>query len=495
MRIIDLGICVDNNDPQHIGRIRYKLFYGTTGDVEKSIEYEEWDDKDPFIASPLLPSNINFIPEIGQAVKILTFDAEKDQTNQQYISGPFSTMFDYNSQTFSQSIDSTSYGASIKHKKDIIGENGKYRDPRAEGAFAKHSDYGIYGKYGSDIIFTENGLQLRGGKLISKDAASTSDREKLLSIPLMAKKTSKIYLKKFPKKLTLKPTEKVTIKTESKLLNYIIEYELDDVSNPTKVDFYVYKVNKPYGNTYNTNVFTNFSELKMDYLKLINIENDNVSPTHTISISNIKEGYIETRLTINTLDQDGLKGINPLYAENDLHPLYFRPTKSFIENDDNNPLKIEFIKNVIVRSVPNGNGLIWSYTSPIPPTKRINETVNIPTTEKNSPEQTFGAVISDKIYLLSTDTNESDKSINFNSLDKYEYNQNDYIERIDPNTYSMVRGENLLKVIYAIIDVLTTHRHNINDPYARLDYPQHNRLIELFQKLENDLLNKSIRIN
>ena len=111
MKIIDLAICTNNNDPQHLGRIRYVTYYGTSGDIEKSIEYEEWSDRDPFVATPLLPTNINFIPEIGQAVKILTFDTEKDMVNQQYIAGPFSTMHDFNGQTFSQSIENTSYGS------------------------------------------------------------------------------------------------------------------------------------------------------------------------------------------------------------------------------------------------------------------------------------------------------------------------------------------------------------------------------------------------
>jgi hypothetical protein len=97
--------------------------------------------------------------------------------------------------------------------------------------------------------------------------------------------------------------------------------------------------------------------------------------------------------------------------------------------------------------------------------------------------------------LLSTDTNESNLSVNFNELDKYELNQEDYIQRIEPNTYSLVRGENLLNLIYAMINVMTTHVHNINSPYARQDYAAHNKLMELFEKMENDLLNKSIRIN
>lgn len=495
MKIIDLGICIDNLDPQHFGRIRYKTYYGTSGDIEKSIDYEPWDDRDPFIASPFLPTNINFIPEIGQAVKIMTFDTDKDSVNQQYIAGPFSTMHDFNSQTYSQSIENTTYGATTKHKKKIIDSNGKFRDPKSVASFAKHTDYGIYGKYGSDILFTENGLQLRGGKLISKEAASPQDREKLLSVPLMSKKSSKLQLKKFPKKMILKPIEDNTTKVESKTLNYIVEYTLNDLSNPTDVKFYIYKVNKPYGTAYNTNSFNQYTDLNLEYLTLINPENSGNTPTHTVSVESIKDAYIETRGIILSLDGDGLTSLNPLYKEKNLHPFYFRPTKEFRERVGNINEKITYLNNINVRSVGPNSGLIWSYTSPNPPQKNTKNIKLVPTIEESSNEQTFGSLISDKIFLLSTDTNETDKTIDFQSLDKYEYTQNDYIEKIEPNTYSFVRGEILLNLLYAIIDVLQSHRHNINDPYARTDYPQHNRLMELFLKLENDLLNKSIRIN
>ena len=80
-------------------------------------------------------------------------------------------------------------------------------------------------------------------------------------------------------------------------------------------------------------------------------------------------------------------------------------------------------------------------------------------------------------------------------MDKYELTQEDYIKKIEPNTYATVRGENLLNLLYSIINVLTTHVHNINSPYARQDYDGHSKLMELFEKMENDLLNKSIRIN
>ena len=80
-------------------------------------------------------------------------------------------------------------------------------------------------------------------------------------------------------------------------------------------------------------------------------------------------------------------------------------------------------------------------------------------------------------------------------LDKYELTQDNYLKDIEPNTFSTVRGETLLEFLRSMYDVLTTHIHNINDPYAKLSYDAHNNMEILYQKLEEDILNKSIRIN
>ena len=81
MKLIDIGICIDNLDPKHMGRIRCVRYSSYTGDVEKAVDYSAWDDKDLFTANPFLPSNINFIPEIGQTVKILEYNTDKEYEN------------------------------------------------------------------------------------------------------------------------------------------------------------------------------------------------------------------------------------------------------------------------------------------------------------------------------------------------------------------------------------------------------------------------------
>ena len=85
MKIIDIGICIDNVDPKGMGRIRCVRYSDYVGEKEKALTYEAWGKNDLFVAIPFLPTNINFIPEINQAVKILNYNTDKSNTNQEYI--------------------------------------------------------------------------------------------------------------------------------------------------------------------------------------------------------------------------------------------------------------------------------------------------------------------------------------------------------------------------------------------------------------------------
>ena len=156
MKIIDIGICVDNIDPKGIGRIRCLRYNDYVAEKERSITYDKWSDRDPFVALPFLPPNINFIPNINQAVKIITYNTNKETVNMEYIPGPFTTMYDFNNQQYTRQVENTTYGVSVTKTEDIRTSNGKYIYAESENIFAKETDYAIYGKYGSDILFTEN---------------------------------------------------------------------------------------------------------------------------------------------------------------------------------------------------------------------------------------------------------------------------------------------------------------------------------------------------
>lgn len=500
MKIIDIAICADNNDPKGLGRIRYKLYNSNVGDKERAVDYQPWGDKDLFIAQPFLPLNINLIPEIGQSVKIIRYDNSKESVNQEYIAGPFSNPFDFNNTTLTSQLQNTTYGSVVKKAPNIY-KDGKL-DEKYKGAFSEKNHYGVYGKYGSDLIFTENGLQLRGGKLLSKDAASSTNRENLIDFPVMAKKSSKLFLKKFPKTMELRPVEEKTEKVQFGLLKTIIEYSVDSLTNPQFVNIFMYNVEKPYGTLYNTNSFSEFTELDFNYLKLYTLSGN--TPTLTLPIPpspplvtpSLNDAYRFLRDVLKRIGENGLFEFNPLFRKNtNLYPLYFRPTKELIERVGNNNEKLLFLENTQLRGKKT-SGLIWSFTQVNPQVIPNVEKKSKPFVNQNSPEQTFGSILSDKIFLLSTENTliTPGTPINFESLDKYDLTQEDYISKIEPNTYSTIRGEKLITLLRAFHNLFKSHVHNINKTYVDTD-PNHEILENLFKSLENDLLNTSIRIN
>jgi hypothetical protein len=519
MKIIDIGICVDNMDPKHMGRIRINRYSDQTGVTEGAFpDYEKWGDRDLFVASPFLPLNSNFIPEIGQAVKIINYNTEKDVVNMEYISGPFTNMHDFNGQNHTGQLKNTSYGSVVKAGPDVIDSNGNYINPKSEGAFAKHKDHGIYGKYGSDVIFTENGVMMRGGKFRSKKAQTTNERLVSINQPIMANKSANLYLKKFP--TTIQNVEDVVkdVILPTGELKYIVEYELDPscfdsdgnfVTNATSyINFYIYQTSQDYSGSYRIeNGNLSSIPLYSGYTKLITnisdeyiVQNQSGRTDLTISIpvTSMKQAQSWVRNFIKSLHTHGLDNNitddkNKFSYTGDIHPFFYRPVLGFESTTGTTKLAtIKTFLNGIDVYGTTSKGLIYSKNqiTPQPFTKKVLKN-NI---KEFNGEQTFSALKSDKVYLLSTDTNLADKSVDFFKLDPYELSQMDYIDNIDKNTYSTVRGENLVSILYAMRDLLESHIHDIGETLEQSD-PNFQKLDKLFKTLENDILNNSIRIN
>ena len=102
----------------------------------------------------------------------------------------------------------------------------------------------------------------------------------------------------------------------------------------------------------------------------------------------------------------------------------------------------------------------------------------------------------DKIYFLSpkSEVPTGATRIEFNKLDKYELSQTNYITDIEPYTYSLVRGEKLVKILEAIVDLIYSHQHNLVGPPVPSD-PNYIKLVGLMKTLKTDILNREIRIN
>ena len=319
MKIIDVGICVNNIDPKGIGRIRFRPYGVYTSELENHVQYDEWDELDPFIAAPFLPLHINVIPQIQQSVKLLEYDTENEFQNVEYVSGPFTSPHDMQNQTFATQHKGTTYGGVIvKGIKDIRTTKGIFNNSASRGTIIDERDTGLRGNYGSDIIFSENGVQLRGGFLLSKDG---KNKKSLLEYPQLAKKMGRLNLKKFP---TTYQAIKQTIETSevsSSRLKYIIEYEINNLSTPTELRIFVYKViaGQGFAKRFDTNTFnenSDFDPTDKLQVQLINTTNTITDPTYIVSINgSIESAYIELRELLNLIDTNNLTVLDHLYPE------------------------------------------------------------------------------------------------------------------------------------------------------------------------------------
>ena len=511
MKIIDIAICTDNLDPKGIGRIRYVRYNDYVGEKEKALDYEPWSDRDIFIANPFLPVNINFIPEIGQAVKIINYDTDKDTVNAEYIAGPFTTTHNFNSQQFAEQVENTTYGIAVKHGQDVFDKNGEYRDKKAIGSIAKKTDYGVYGKYGSDIFFTEDGVQIRGGKLLSKEYVDLNNKQKMVSQPILSNKNASLHLKKFPKSLEYVEEEFTEEVTEKGQVKYFLEYELADEKDyePTAttrtVNVFVYDVQKA-GKLFRIET-PNLGDVEITTgCTLVNKNNyiyknnsDTTTPTYTITVTGNTELFVQMRWLLFNFAKKGISIFDSIYKEKETHPFYFRQSKKcrdlkFTVGSGPWSFRNELYNNTgYFQRV--GKGLIFSKTSSFVPVKKVKKKKKyIKDDTGKREEQTFSSLKSDKIYLISTNTNEYSNPIDFTKLDKYEISHENYVKDIDPNTYSLVRGELLVEILQTMKNLFQSHVHGICTPIIPGD-PNFIKLEQLLINLENDLLNKSIRIN
>jgi hypothetical protein len=503
MKIIDLAICINNNDPQGLGRIRCIKYSSYTSEYERAFKYKEWDDNDLFTANPFLPNNINFIPEVGQSVKIINYDPDKETVNVEYIAGPFTTRHDYNSQIYSEQIEKTTYGAATKKNKDVIDKNGEYINPKSKGAFAKHTDYGVYGKSGSDIIFTEDGIQMRGGKLKTKESSKNKEKVDMLYQPIMSNKIATLSLKKFPYVMEFKDEPRTINVLPASKLNYIVEYSIDSFTgSEINIDFFVYHITKTYGDSYKTNnPLLNEVPFIDGHYKLINLDDSLTGATISKTATSINGVATVIRDVLSTLHYKNLNEFNVRYPKSDLHPFYFRPTIECNERtlntttEDNNRNLI--FKGVTINNISGPkNGLAFNINQLLPKNTTLVINDKILKVNKNKIEQTFSSLKSDKIYLLSTDPKNVTKTpINFETLNKYEITQDEYLNEIDPHTFSTVRGEVLLQLLKKMYEVLLTHCHNLNSPYVKNGFDAHTELENLFKTIDDDILNKCIKIN
>ncbi len=496
MKIIDIGICIDNKDPRGFGRIRARNSEELDSTRANAIPYkDQWSKDDPFVYSPFLPNHINVIPQEQQAVKIVRYDDSKGLQNQEYIAGPFTTPHNFNYQNELSQLTETSLGQRGEKTpaiKSFTGDKKIYDDgylrPESVGSLPKIEDVSLNGNYGSDVILTEHGIQLRAGILIHKNNATKKQKEDLELYPMYSQKHSKLSLKKFPstKKLDKQVIEETTIPSID--IKHVFEYDVDSLTAPTTITYSIYRIERNEGDKYKSDVFNINTELNNETSKLIHTET--VTLSSGTNDAKLQEAYIQIRDFISKLDTDKLidavPGLNDEYA----HPFYFRPKNTLRAKSNSN----SFLQNIVHLDKTNGFGFLYSQSSPDvqPVTKKVER----PYLKKISEvDQSFAALTADKILYLSTSSLGADgKQIDFRALDKYEYSEEDYIMRIMPNTFSSVRGEKLIEILELITLILLNHVHGIVTP-PKYSQSVIDELRKLISRAKLDMINSSIRIN
>ncbi len=496
MKIIDIGICIDNKDPRGFGRIRARNTEELDSTRANAVPYkDQWSKDDPFVYSPFLPNHINVIPQEQQAVKIVRYDDSKGLQNQEYIAGPFTTPHNFNYQNELSQLTETSLGQRGEKTpaiKSFTGDKKIYDDgylrPESVGSLPKIEDVSLNGNYGSDVILTEHGVQLRAGILIHKNSATKKQKEDLELYPMYSQKHSKLSLKKFPstKKLDKQVIEETTIPSID--IKHVFEYDVDSLTAPTTITYSIYRIERNEGDKYKSDVFNINTELNNETSKLIHTET--VTLSSGTNDAKLQEAYIQIRDFISKLDTDKLidavPGLNDEYA----HPFYFRPKNTLRAKPNSN----SFLQNIVHLDKTNGFGFLYSQSSPDvqPVTKKVER----PYLKKISEvDQSFAALTADKILYLSTSSLGADgKQIDFRALDKYEYSEEDYIMRIMPNTFSSVRGEKLIEILELITLILLNHVHGIVTP-PKYSQSVIDELRKLISRAKLDMVNSKIRIN
>jgi hypothetical protein len=493
-QIITIGVVVNINDPRGFGRIRARDITETDSTRANAIpDWVQWSKDDPFVYSPFLPTHINIIPRVEQAVKIIRYNTRKDLQNQEYVPGPYTTPHDFKEQDQESQISETTFGARSKKTPSIksFASNKKVYDDnfiRAEsvGSLPRVSDVALSGNYGSDVILTEHGVNIRAGKFIDKFIDNIELKQDLKFYPTYSRKNARLSLKKFPETFKLVSTEitdSVVTRTDIK---HLLEYNLDSISNPTEITINLYRINTQFGDKYKTDVFNIDSELDAQTSELIYTESTALEDTG----NKLQEAYILIREFISRLDREKLNIIDGTLQDTLAHPFYFRPLPSLREQTG----ATSFLENVVFLTRASGYGLVFSQNNLEPP---IKEEKRIVTDLKkiSDVDQTFSVLVSDFVLQLSTQNPGVDgKKIDFSSLDRYEYTQEDYLQRIVPNTFSSVRGEKLIELLDLMARMLIDHTHGIAtrpnyfaDKIAKIE--------SLIANAKSEMVNTSIRIN
>lgn len=512
---IFFGTCIDSDDPLMLGRVRVEAetmnitalqnsnskFDPNSTDPNKN---GPWSDVDPFIYLPLLPYFVNQVPKKGEKVMLFYYNTNtKTGRNKFYMISTFSspTTIKYEDSNSSQTRLNFGYGNSTKKIPPIKNQDGTYKNNKNRGVFPEPEDISLNGRDSADVVVKEKEVLIRAGK---HKNFSTGQ------IPEADSKRAFLQLSKYDSKITFGDTKsKTKLVQNKKPIKYLIEY---DVLNPENqfsaftgvLYIYQLRTEKQAEKTLtgNFNVTTNLDLTGVtDGVQMIRMINFPIG----ISLEELSTQINQRLRSIITDPSSAL--LSPTVQKNEQYPFFYRPSKK-IFNLITNPSSNTMISSVnminlssMVKISPtqkiSGYGLVLDgKLSPNVPFEKQSSTYT-PSTSTLS-ENTAALLGATKLYLLSNESEIPGKSIiNFdNSI--YGIDKDKMTSEIEPNTSSMVRGEELLELLQLIVRFCITHVH----PYPGLpptpttvDGTTVDDLLSNMLNAYQKVLNSNIRLN
>jgi len=497
-KILFSAIVTHTDDPLLLGRVRAEIDSDRNDAILKSIQdppfdpsKELWGDRDPFVFKPLLPYYLS--SPILKDERVLIIFANKDYKfdDQYYIQADFTSpmRLDFNSAI--EARTATGSGRRFKVNLSLKNLDGSYRVKKTKGLFVEPQDTGLIGRGSSDIIIKEDDVLIRAGKY----KGQVDPRE----FPNPNTNRSFVQVSQFnTRKITLPPVELEFQREKVLLTKFLIEWV---IQNPESTSTYDGVVNL-YSLKQNDRVSIDKLNVSVpvDDLKTIRARSsfNGLTKAKTIDFINNFIANCDNLLKL----EDGTQ----LFFQNEIkYPIYFRPgysthlrlTPFFNETPPPNLIEIYSQIKFDPFSQQGGHGFIYSKGSTKVPT--LDESSLLQQVKTVNEDNSATIIGADEIYFLSHKAEAIPNKFKVDlSNTIYGIEQDNIADNIQPNTSSMVRGEELLELINLIVRFLVTHAH----PFPGLppvsvteDKSTINELLKELALANKKILNKKIRIN
>ena len=526
-QIIFPGQVIDNQDPTMLGRLRIQpldnLFKIVPPENLDNNNFDEskdkWTEKDPYVFLPLLPFYVSITPEIDEYVHTIYYNKDVSNGNKFYIQGPFSSPMETPFENFQGSQKYLLSGSRIQEKTSLKTETGAYRKNDSKGIFPEPGDNSLLGRGSADVIIKkdkktgEDSVLVRAGKTknLQKDTLPTGNANR-----------SFLQISNFKQTKITKPFEGLTRIVENVLL--VKKMVIWDISNlETSVDLFTGSVG-----LYNVipSIKTNTSNFKVETIMDLSIGTDYTGPNEEIRFqglpfqevlnlinkfnSNVFNGFLDfTGHTINSQEN-----VNPATT----FPYVVSPSKQTyktgttfkftanISNDINNRKNYQRISEGIKlnQGMKESGWFLVSENSsgkPLIGPRGTEKSSVVTPIEFSNEDISYGVLGGQRVYLLSQDSDGPKGKINLNET-LYGIPQDKFVgpdKTILNQTYPMVRGDEMIKLIRKIFSFVTGHVHPIATmapvPVAAGNGQTTAEIYAILAEAENTILNQNIRIN